>query len=51
MGRARDSSSPAQVMTYVSILKAYNSSLGGLEGLDVNKKSFIIVYIPNIFFC
>ena len=50
MGRVRNSSSAGQSMTYVSILEAYNSFVGGWESLDVSKKSFIIVYIPNIFF-
>ena len=50
MGRVRNSSSAGQSMIYVSILEAYNSFVGRWESLDVSKKSFIIVYIPNIFF-
>ena len=49
MGRVRDSSSAGHSMTYVSISEAYNSFVGGWESLNVSKKSFIIVYIPNIF--
>ena len=50
MGRVRDSYSAGQDMTYAFILEAYVSFVGGREGLDVSKKSFITVYIPNVFF-
>ena len=50
MGRVRDSSSADQGMTYAFILETYISFVGGQEGLDVTKKSFITVYISNVFF-
>ena len=50
VGRVNDSCSAGQSMSYVSILEAYNSFVGRWEGLDVSKKSFIIVYIPIYFF-
>ena len=49
VGRVRDSCSAGQTMTYV-FLHAYKSFVTGWEGLDGSKKSFIIAYIPNIFF-
>ena len=50
VGRERDSCSAGQSMTYISFLEAYNSFVGEWEDLDASKKSFIIVYIFNIFF-
>ena len=50
VGRVRDSSSADQGMTYAFILETYISFVGGQEGLDVTKKSFITVYISNVFF-
>ena len=50
VGGVRDSSSAGQRLTYVSILEAYISFEGGLEGLAVNKNHYLLLYIPQIYF-
>ena len=50
VGRVNDACSAGQSMSYVSILEAYNSFVGRWQGMDVSKKSFVIVYIPVYFF-
>ena len=50
VGWVRDSSCAGQRMACISILEACISFRGAWKGLCVSKKSFIIVYIPNIFY-
>ena len=49
MGWVRGLFSVGQSVTYISILEAHIKFGGGWKGLSVSKKSFIIVYISNIF--
>ena len=49
-GGVRDSSSAGQRLTYVSILEAYITLEGGLEGLAVSKNNYLLMYISQIYF-